>query len=111
MARRKARKVEAVPEEVQEEVVAPPQREIVVLEYYGPVEDLETEVKQAHQGVQPGGALYLTIPYALARQAGYPQVTDMLMGLFSQVGSLNVGTNPKLENNNTHERVGFLCLK
>jgi hypothetical protein len=100
-----------VEEPVQEEVQEEPKEDLVILEYDGPSSDLVDQVTYASHRLVPGGALYLTLPYGLVRKKGPAAIVKFLKGLFTQVGPLNVGSNPRLANNDTTTRVGFLCLK
>ena len=80
----------------------------MVIEHIGPEEKLLYErLDEAERSLGAGGVLYLTVPRWLD---GEPVVTA-LRARFSRIGPLNVGSNPRLKNNDVHTRSGYLCIK
>jgi tRNA G10 N-methylase Trm11 len=62
---------------------------------------------EAGRRLAVGGVLYLTVPAWLD---GEP-VVAALRARFSRIGPLNVGSNPRLQNNDVHTCSGYLCVK
>jgi hypothetical protein len=109
MARRRSRpvekkvKVEILPDQAPEGV------SLVVAEW-NPLEDgddVDGVLQEAVESLGVGGALYFTLPRGLDGE----EIVGKLRTLFSSVGPLNIGTNPKITNNNPRTRSGYVCLK
>jgi hypothetical protein len=64
-------------------------------------------LKATEQEMIEGDTLYLTVP----KRRPFTDLVYWLLKTFSYVGPLNVGTNPKLKNNDARVREGFLCVK
>ena len=62
---------------------------------------------EAESRLVRGGVLYLTVPHW---SDGEP-VVRALRARFSRIGPLNVGSNPRLRNNDVRTRSGYLCVK
>jgi hypothetical protein len=86
----------------------PEERGPIVIEYTGQEQELLTQrLDEAQRRLVAGGVLYLTVPYGLD---GEP-VVAALRTRFSRIGPLNVGSNPRLQNNDVRTRSGYLCIK
>jgi hypothetical protein len=86
----------------------PGERGPIVIEYTGQEQELLTQrLDEAQRRLVAGGVLYLTVPYGLD---GEP-VVAALRTRFSRIGPLNVGSNPRLQNNDVRTRSGYLCIK
>jgi hypothetical protein len=68
---------------------------------------LYERLEAALKDLKAKGMLYLTVPKQMAGDS----LTSWLLARFSQVGPLNVGTNPKLTVNDPRTRGGFMCVK
>ena len=68
---------------------------------------LYERLEAALKDLRAKGVLYLTVPKPMAGDS----LTSWLLARFSQVGPLNVGTNPKLTVNDPRTREGFMCVK
>jgi hypothetical protein len=88
--------------------IKPEERGPIVLEYCGQERELLYQcLDEAGRRLVAGGVLYLTVPAWLD---GEP-VVAALRARFSRIGRLNVGSNPRLQNNDVHTRSGYLCVK
>jgi hypothetical protein len=88
--------------------VKPEERGPIVLEYSGQErEPLYQCLDEAGRRLVAGGVLYLTVPHWLDGES----VVAALRARFSRIGPLNVGSNPRLQNNDVHTRSGYLCVK
>ena len=109
MARRRSKPVE---ENVEVEILpekAPEGVSLVVVEW-NPLEDgddVDGKLQEAVEALGVGGALYFTLPRGLDGE----EIVSKLRGLFSSIGPLNIGTNPKITNNDPRTRSGYVCLK
>ena len=90
------------------ERIKPEERGPIVIEYNGQEKELLTQrLDEAQRRLVAGGVLYLTVPHWLD---GEP-VIAALRARFSRIGPLNVGSNPRLQNNDVRTRSGYLCIK
>ncbi len=90
------------------EAKKPGERGPLVIEYTGQEQELLTQrLDDAQRRLVAGGVLYLTVPHGLD---GEP-VVAALRARFSRIGPLNVGSNPRLQNNDVRTRSGYLCIK
>jgi tRNA G10 N-methylase Trm11 len=88
--------------------IKPEERGPIVLEYSGQGRELLYQyLDEAERRLVAGGVLYLTVPSWLD---GEP-VVAALRARFSRIGPLNVGSNPRLQDNDVHTRSGYLCVK
>jgi hypothetical protein len=103
--------VEVTSVEEPQEASAPKRTELVthVVEYGLKKEGvpLLDGLEATEQEMIKGDTLYLTVPKA----DSHVDLVEWLFRTFSYVGPLNVGTNPKLTNNDARVREGFLCVK
>jgi len=70
----------------------------VVIEW-SPLEDgddVDAKLQEAAESLAVGGALYFTLPKGLDGE----EIVGKLRSLFSSVGPLNIGTNPKINQGN-----------
>jgi hypothetical protein len=80
----------------------------IVVEHSGSEEELLFErLDEAVRRLVSGGVLYLTVPQLLDGES----LVAALRARFSWIGPLNVGSNPRLRNNDVHTRSGYLCVK
>jgi hypothetical protein len=107
MARRRSRtveekvEIEVLPDEAPEEGVS-----LVVVEW-NPLEDgddVDGKLQEAVEALGVGGALHFTLP----RQLDGEEIVGKLRTLFSSIGPLNIGTNPKITNNDPRTRSGYV---
>jgi hypothetical protein len=109
MATRKRRSTKQQEEPQVEEAPVRTEPITVVIEY-GLKEEgvpLMDGLKATEKEMIKGDTLYLTAP----KFDNHVEVIEWLFGAFSYVGPLNVGTNPKLTNNDARTRTGYLCVK
>jgi hypothetical protein len=88
--------------------IEPEERGPLVLEYRGQDRELLYQcLDEVGSRLVTGSVLYLTVPCWLD---GEP-VIAALRARFSRFGPLNVGSNPRLQNNDVRTRSGYLCVK
>ena len=96
--------------EVPETVELLPDQErlrLVVIEWHPSDDDLDGVLQEAAASLAVGSVLYFTLPKHLDG-AG---IVEKLQSLFRRIGPLNVGTNPKIQDNDVRRRAGYACLK
>ena len=69
--------------------------------------DLDGVLEEAAASLVMGGVLYFTLP----KHLDGAEIVEQLGSLFSRIGPLNVGTNPKIQDNDVRTRAGYACLK
>jgi hypothetical protein len=111
MARRRSNTIELPIEEKVEAQIPPdkaPQNvSLLVVEWHPSGDDLDGVLEEAAASLAVGGVLYFTLPKHLDG-AG---IVEKLQSLFRRIGPLNVGTNPKIQDNDVRTRAGYACLK
>jgi hypothetical protein len=80
---------------------------LVVVEWDSSGDDLDGVLQEAAEALAVGGVLYFTLP----RHLDGAEIIAKLGSLFRRIGPLNVGTNPKIQDNDVRTRAGYACLK